>query len=73
MKLDPRVPMGMLFSLMGTILAAFGLATRTHPELYAKSLGIDVNLWWGFALLAFGIVSLILGRRGQMRIEKAAK
>lgn len=70
MKMDLRIPMGMLFTLMGTILAAFGLSTRNQPDLYVKSLGIDLNLWWGAALLAFGIVVLALGRRGQMRIEK---
>lgn len=70
MKMDLRVPMGMLFTLMGTILGAYGLATRNNPDLYTKSLGIDLNLWWGIALLAFGIVSLALGRRGQMKIEK---
>jgi hypothetical protein len=72
MKLELRIPLGMLFTLVGTILAAFGLSTRDNPDVYAKSLGIDVNLWWGFTLLAFGIVMLLLGRRGQARIEKGA-
>jgi hypothetical protein len=72
MKLDLRIPMGMLFTLMGTILAAFGLSTRDHADLYARSLGIDVNLWWGFTLLAFGIVMLALGRRGQAKMENQA-
>jgi hypothetical protein len=71
MKMDVRIPMGMLFTLMGTILAAFGLSTRNQPDIYTKSLGIDLNLWWGVVLLAFGIVVLALGRRGQMQIEKA--
>ncbi len=44
---DARISMGMLFTLIGTILTAFGLATRTNAEVYAKSLGIDANLWWG--------------------------
>jgi hypothetical protein len=72
MKLDLRIPMGMLFTLMGTILAAFGLSTRDHADLYARSLGIDVNLCWGFTLLAFGIVMLALGRRGQAKMENQA-
>ena len=38
--------------------------------MYAKSLGIDANLWWGLALLAFGILMLAFGRRGQARMEK---
>ena len=69
MKLDLRIPLGMLFTLTGTILAAFGLSTHHNPDLYAKSLGIDVNLWWGLVLLVFGVVALTLGRRGQMRME----
>ena len=71
LAVDPRIAMGMFFTLTGTILTAFGLSTRENAEVYAKSLGIDVNLWWGLALLVFGIVVLTLGRRGQMRMEKA--
>jgi hypothetical protein len=69
---DPRISIGMLFTLIGTILTAFGLSTRTNADVYAKSLGIDANLWWGLVLLAFGIVALTLGRRGQARLENAA-
>ena len=67
---DPRISMGMLLTLIGTILTAFGLATRASTEVYAKSMGIDANLWWGLVLLVFGIVVLMLGRRGQIKLEK---
>jgi len=70
---DARIPMGMLFTLTGTILGAFGLATRGNTAMYAKSLGIDVNLWWGITLLVFGIVVLAMGRRGQAEMEKSTK
>lgn len=73
MSLDLRIPMGLLFSFMGVILAAFGLSTRDNPELYAKSLGYDVNLWWGVVLLVFGQVMFHLGRRDQRRAERQAK
>lgn len=73
MHVDARIPMGMFFSLTGTILAAVGLSTRDNAAVYVQSLGIDVNLWWGLALLAFGVVVLALGRRGQMRMEKDRK
>jgi hypothetical protein len=33
-------------------------------------MGIDANLWWGLALLLFGLVVLSMGRRGQGEIEK---
>jgi hypothetical protein len=73
MSLDLRIPMGMLFTMVGAILTAFGLATRENTALYAKSLGIDANLWWGIVLLVFGITMLTLGRRGQMRMLKEAQ
>ena len=67
---DLRISMGMLFTLIGTVLTAFGVATRSNADVYAKSLGIDANLWWGLVLLVFGIAALILGRRGQIKLEK---
>ena len=70
MNLDLRIPMGLMFSLVGVILAAFGLATRSTPGLYEKSLGININLWWGIVLLIFGQIMFYMGRRSQKRIEK---
>jgi hypothetical protein len=69
MSLDLRIPMGLMFTLTGMILSAFGLATRDRADLYAKSLGINANLWWGLVLLAFGLFMLWLGRRGQKRLK----
>jgi hypothetical protein len=70
MNLDLRIPMGLMFTLTGVILTAFGIGTRGDAALYAKSLGINANLWWGIVLLAFGLTMFILGRRGQLRLEK---
>jgi hypothetical protein len=70
---DARISMGMLFTLIGTILTAFGVATRSNTAVYAKSLGIDANLWWGRVLLGFGVVVMMLGRRGQTKLEKEKK
>jgi len=69
MNLDLRIPMGMMFSIAGAVLFAFGLATRTRAELYSRSFGINVDLWWGLGLLMFGIILVGMGRRGQGRIE----
>ena len=70
MNLDLRIPMGLLFTLVGAILAAFGAATNSNDVLYAKSLGINANLWWGIVLLAFGLTMFIMGRRGQKRLAE---
>jgi len=72
MSLDLRIPMGLLFSFVGVIMTAFGWATHDNSELYAKSLGIDVNLWWGIVMLVFGLVMFQMGRRGQKRVEREA-
>jgi hypothetical protein len=73
MSLDLRIPMGLMFTLVGAILVAFGVKTNGNVALYARSLGIDVNLWWGLVLLAFGLTMYIFGQRGQKRIEKDKK
>jgi hypothetical protein len=70
MNLDLRIPMGLMFTLTGVILTVFGLKTNGDAALYAKSLGINANLWWGLVLLAFGLTMFLLGRRSQKRMEK---
>jgi len=67
MSLDLRIPMGMMFTLVGLILAIFGMATK-GSAIYAASLGINANFWWGLVLLVFGVTMLTLGRMGQKRL-----
>lgn len=66
MSLDLRIPMGLMFLLLGVILTGYGLATNGSP-IYNASLGINVNQWWGIVLLIFGFTMYVLGRRGQKR------
>jgi hypothetical protein len=65
MSLDLRLPMGLMFSAFGVLLAGFGMIA--DPAIYARSLGINVNLWWGLVLLAFGLVNLWLAARARGR------
>jgi hypothetical protein len=61
MGLDIRLPIGLMFSMFGLILAVDGwLSDRA---IYARSLGIDINLVWGLVLLAFGATMLLLAIR----------
>ena len=71
LDVDVRITVGMFFTLTGTILSAFGYSTRDRADLYVKSLGIDANLWCGLVMLVFGIAMLALGRRAQMKLERA--
>lgn len=61
MNLDLRLPIGWMFTAIGALLVAYGLISDT--AIYAKSLGINVNLWWGVVLLLFGGMMLWLARR----------
>ena len=56
--LDLRWPMGMMFALVGAILAIYGVFTQGGVMYQQHSLGINVNFWWGLVLMAFGLAML---------------
>jgi predicted MFS family arabinose efflux permease len=59
--IDIRLPIGLVFALIGILMTAFGAASS--GAIYQRSLGVNVNLYWGLVLLAFGLVMVVLGRR----------
>jgi len=60
---DIRLPLGMLFSIVGALLAGFGAATISSQIYRQHSLGININLWSGLGMLAFGLALLWLAKR----------
>lgn len=65
MGIDLRLPIGMMFCVLGVLLVGYGLATRGAATYARHSLGINMNLWWGAALVLFGSVMLTLAKRGR--------
>lgn len=64
--LDIRVPIGLMFTILGLILAIFGVVS--NPEIYtAHSLGININLIWGIFVLIFGLFMLTLAWIGRKK------
>jgi len=63
MNFDLRLPIGLMFSLYGVMLVAFGLVG--DKAIYARSLGININLGWGLVMLVFGAVMLLLALKGK--------
>jgi hypothetical protein len=63
MRFDLRIPIGLMFTTFGLMLTAFGL--MSDEAIYARSLGINVNLWWGLVLFAFGLIMLGLMARSR--------
>jgi hypothetical protein len=72
MGLDLRLPLGLMFSLIGLILLGYGLLTWGSTQ-YALSLGINVNLAWGAVMLVFGATMFLLGWRARKQDATAPK
>ncbi|MEY4916779.1 MAG: hypothetical protein RL616_692 [Verrucomicrobiota bacterium] len=60
MGLDIRWPIGLMFTLIGALLAVFGLVKGSE----SVSLGININLIWGAVLLVFGVLMLLGAIKG---------
>lgn len=67
MRLDVRLPIGLMFSVLGLVLSIVGLIQ--NPTVFQRSLGININLWWGVVMFAFGVVMFLLGRRGTAALK----
>jgi hypothetical protein len=67
MRLDIRLPIGVLFAVIGVMLIVFG--ATSDAAIYARSLGHNVNLWWGMLLLVFGAAFTWFALRGMRTPE----
>jgi membrane protein implicated in regulation of membrane protease activity len=65
MSFDLRFPLGMMFTVFGLILTGVGLFGGA--DLPQISLGINMNLWWGLVMLAFGLWMLLMAFRGMAK------
>jgi uncharacterized membrane protein HdeD (DUF308 family) len=58
--LDLRTPAGWFFSILGVILLGLGIFS---PGLRAALTSVNVNLYCGIVILAFGGLMLVLAAR----------
>jgi len=72
MGLDIRIPIGLMFGIIGLLMVVYGALTGSSP-MYDRSLGMNVNLWWGALLVVFGGLMLWFGRKGQGRSAESQK
>jgi uncharacterized membrane protein HdeD (DUF308 family) len=54
MGLDIRYPIGLMFSIIGALMAVYGLVAKADPAQYHQPAGTNINLVWGIFLLIFG-------------------
>jgi hypothetical protein len=73
MSFDLRLPIGLLFSFYGILLAGYGILTKDSKEMYERSLNINMNLVWGLVMLAFGaaMLWLAMGSRREQKQKNA--
>ncbi|HEU5411083.1 MAG TPA: hypothetical protein VFU57_08690 [Candidatus Acidoferrales bacterium] len=54
--LDVRWPIGLLFSAMGAALGIYGAFFANAQRIW--HFWVDLDLWWGLAMLIFGLAML---------------
>jgi hypothetical protein len=58
--MDLRVPSGLFFAILGVILTGLGIV---EPGLRAPLTDVNVNLYSGLSMLAFGAFLLLMAWR----------
>ena len=59
---DIRIPIGLMFSILGVLITLFGIFTISDSEMYKVSLNMNVNIVMGLIMLVFGLVMLWFAR-----------
>ncbi|HXX24039.1 MAG TPA: hypothetical protein VEO19_12895 [Terriglobia bacterium] len=65
MGLDIRWPIGIIFTIYGAILIVYGLVA--DPAIFVSSMEVNIDVWWGVAMLVFGLLMGILAFRASRR------
>ena len=70
MGLDIKIPIGLMFTILGVILTILGLVTRGDTALYEQAMGYNINLFSGLVMLAFGCFMLFTSRLFKKKKEE---
>jgi sulfite exporter TauE/SafE len=65
---DIRIPIGLMFSIVGVLITGFGFFTMSDIEMYHKSLGVNVNIIMGILMLVFGLIMLFFAFRKKKKV-----
>lgn len=68
MGIDIKLPIGLMFSILGLLLLVYGLLTASNQAMYEKSLHVNINLWIGLTMLVFGGIMLLLSYKGRKKV-----
>jgi uncharacterized membrane protein len=62
MGLDIKIPIGLMFTILGLILTILGLVTMGDTAMYEQALGYNINLFSGVIMLVFGCYMLFTSK-----------
>ncbi|HEX2934665.1 MAG TPA: hypothetical protein VHO72_04875 [Bacteroidales bacterium] len=65
--IDIKLPIGLMFSILGLLLTIYGFTTMGNAEMYIKTFGINMNLWSGLGMLVFGGLMLFFSKRNKVK------
>jgi sulfite exporter TauE/SafE len=60
---DIRIPIGLMFSILGVLITVFGFVTMSNTQMYQKSLNVNVNIIMGILMLIFGLIMLFFAMK----------
>jgi len=60
---DIRIPIGLMFTILGVLITGYGLFTISDTQMYVKSLGTNVNIIMGLIMLVFGLAMLFFSKK----------
>ncbi len=70
-ELDIRWPIGLLFLVLGALIALYGAVTPQHTHVEG-SFNVNLNLVWGVVMVFFGLLMTWGARRASRRDAVAA-
>ncbi|HTG59293.1 MAG TPA: hypothetical protein VMG63_07790 [Terriglobia bacterium] len=72
MGLDIRFPIGIILTIYGLVLAIYGVVADpaspvSDPAIAENVVRLNIDMWWGVAMLVFGLFMSALAFRASRR------
>jgi hypothetical protein len=77
MGLDIRLPIGIILTIYGLVLAIYGVVADpaipvSDPAIAENLVRMNIDMWWGVAMLGFGLFMGALAVRASRRNQQSA-
>jgi steroid 5-alpha reductase family enzyme len=69
MGLDIRIPLGLVFLIIGALLVLYGVLSW-GSAIYHASMDWNINVIWGSCMMLFGVVMLAMAYSEANRVKR---